>query len=209
MAKLIYCISAFLISLAAFNQSADKQALRYYNDGCYFISTKNFIGAVACLTEAIKRDSDFIQAYENRGVAKYYLNDFAGAITDYNMALKINPNDYNTFGRRGWAKFNLQLYKDAISDFNKAIEGNWDNPGYYNIRGQAKYRIQDYEGAISDFNKVIKSISCGKDDRSKAYFWRGLVKIDLGQNGSACLDFRESGKLGYVMANELLEIYCH
>jgi len=32
----------------------------------------------------------FLQAYEKRGRAKYYLNDYAGAIKDYNKALKIN-----------------------------------------------------------------------------------------------------------------------
>ena len=209
MKEILYCISTLLISVAASGQTDDKRALDYYNNGCYLVARKNYIGAVANFTEAIKRDSDFIQAYENRGVAKYYLNDHKGAIADYNIALKINPDDYSTYGRRGWAKFCLQDYREAITDFNKAIKGKWDNAGYFNIRGQAKYRIQDYEGAIADFNKVIRSLSGGKDDRSKAFFWRGLVKIDLGQKESACLDFRESGKLGHAMANELLEIYCH
>lgn len=189
-------------------QTYDREALVYYNHGIYLIGKKEYTGAVVNFTEAIKRDSLFLQAYENRGVARYYLNDHAGAVLDYDKALEINPEDYSTYGRRGWAKYNLKQYSEAISDFNKAIEGKRDNAGYYVIRGQAKFNIQDYDGAILDFSRVIKSWNATRDHKRKALFWRAMVKIELGQKESACLDFMASDRLGHEMAGELYEIYC-
>jgi len=207
--KKIFClILILLMSFAGYSQTNDRKAMEYCNNGCYEISRKNYKGALAEFSWAIKRDSGFIQAYENRGVAKFYLHDYKGAIDDYNKALEINPNDYNTYGRRGWAKFYLQDCKGAIADFTNAIEGCLYPTQYYNIRGQAKYYLQDYTGAIADFNEVIKFWSGEKEQRSKAFFWRGLVKIDMGQKDSGCLDLSKAGKLGYSKAYEIIEIYC-
>ena len=196
------------MSFAGYSQTKDKKAKEYYDNGCDKVLKKNFTEAIADFSEAIKRDSGFIQAYENRGVAKFYLNDNQGAIADYTKALEINPDDYNTHGRRGWARFYVHDYKGAIADFTSAIKNGRDNTLYYNIRGQSKFQLQDYEGAIADFNKVIKSWTGGKTQRSKAFYFRGLSEIDLGQKDSGCLDLAKARKSGYTKASEAIKRYC-
>lgn len=208
MIKIIITLSILLISAILHGQTENRRAMDFFGRGYYQMERKDYFGAIISYTEAIKQDSLFLQAYENRGVAKYYIGDFAGAINDYNMALKINPYDYSTFGRRGWAKFKLQKYSEALADFDKAIEGKKGDDSYYGIRGQAKYRLQDYEGALADLTKVIKSLSAGRSKRGEALFWRAMVKIDLNQKESACADLNESKRMGYKMAGELIEIYC-
>jgi tetratricopeptide (TPR) repeat protein len=208
MRILFNIIFVLLISFPGYCQSEDLKALVYYRNGCDKIFSKNYTGAITEFTWAIKRDSVFIQAYENRGVAKYYLENYQGAVADFDKALEINPYDYSTFGRRGWAKFHLQDCRGAIDDFSRAIEGDRDPSQYYNIRGQAKYYLHDYEGAINDFTRVIRSWYGERSQRGKAFFWRGLVKIDTGQRNSGCLDLRKAGKLGYAKALEMVEIYC-
>lgn len=196
------------MSLAGYNQTNNNQAKEYYDNGCDKVSRKDYAGAITDFSEAIKRDSGFIQAYENRGVAKFYLKDNAGAISDYNKALKINPDDYNTHARRGWAEFNIHEYVAAIADFTKALERSRDNAHYYNIRGQAKYHLHDLEGAIPDFDRAIRYWAGDKYQKSTAYYWRGIIKIDLGQKESACSDLRKAADLGYTEANEALKKYC-
>ncbi len=196
------------MSFAGYSQTKDRKAKEYYDNGCDKVLTKNFTEAINDFSEAIKLDSGFIQAYENRGVAKFYLNDNRGAIADYTKALEINPNDYNTHGRRGWARFYLQEYRDAIADFTKAIEGNRNEVHYYYIRGQAKYYLQDFKGAIVDFNRVIKSWSDKKYLKSKAFYWRGLAKIDSGQKESGCLDLGKAADLKFSEAYEAIQKYC-
>ncbi len=209
MGKILYLISLLSFFAGVGAQTASKEALEYYNRGTHKISRKDYFGAFIDLSEAIKLDSAFLQAYENRGVALYHLKNFRGAISDYNKALEINPDDYNTFGRRGYAKFSLQDCMGAIDDFTKSIEGNRNDPRYYVARGRAKYQIHDYQGAIDDFNWVIKFWASGKYEKSKALYWRALVKIDLGLKESACSDLERLVRLGYAMAEEIKEmIFC-
>lgn len=209
MKTIFFLIVVILTSFTGYGQTDDRKASEYFINGCYEVVEKDYAGAITEFSWAIKRDTGFIQAYENRGVAKYHLQDYQGAVADFNRALEINPDDYNTYGRRGWAKFYLQDCSGAIDDFTRAIEGCLDPVPYYNIRGQAKYYLRDYAGAIDDFNKVIRFWSGEKYQRSKAFFWRGLVKIDLGQKDSGCLDLNKAGELGYAEAHEIMEIYCH
>jgi tetratricopeptide (TPR) repeat protein len=208
MNRILYLLAAILIFTPAHSQTRDKKAKEFYDNGLNEVAKKNYSGAITSFTEAIKRDSNFIQAYENRGVARFYLYDNSGAKADYTRALKINPNDYNTLGRRGWAEFHLQEYMEAIDDFTRAIKGNPDKISYYNIRGQAKYQLRDFSGAVSDFNAVIKAWSGERDQKSKAWYWRGMAEIELGQKENGCLDLKKAQKSGYADAFDSIQKFC-
>ena len=201
-------MSLHLIFVAGYSQSPDRNARKFFNEGCESISKKEFREAIKKFSDALKISPAFLEAYENRGVAKYYLLDYKGAIEDYNIALEINPNDFNTYGRRGWAKYRLEDYEGAIEDFTKAIKGVSDEAQYYSIRGQAKYQVRDFEGAIADFDQVIIPFSSGKYQKSKALYWRGMIKIELGQKESGCKDLKEASKLGLEQADLLIHVYC-
>ena len=208
MKRNFYLTAVLLISFAGYSQTYDKYAMGYFNSGCAKIIGKNYKGAIVDFSDAIKLDPGFKQAYENRGVAKFYLEDFMGAIYDYTKALEIDPNDYTTYGRRGWAKFYMNDYNAAIEDLDRAVEGSKDKDRYCNFRGEAKFRHGDPEGAIADFSLVIRSWSAPKEQKGKAYYWRGMIKISMGQKESGCLDLRNAGKSGYTQAYEVLKVYC-
>lgn len=74
---------------------------------------------------------------------------------------------------------------------------------YYN-RGLAKCALKDYVGTIADYNKVLEiDPMC-----ANGYYDRGLVKIELGQNDSGCLDLRKAGELGFEEAYEAIKKFC-
>jgi tetratricopeptide (TPR) repeat protein len=208
MKKQFCFLAVFLVAARVSGQTYDKKAFEYYRDGIGRYFAKDFIAALADFTKAIKLDSSFIQAWENRGVTKFYLEDYAGALLDYNQALKINPDDYKTYGRRAWAKFNMEDLRGAIDDFSKAIEGNVNAADYHIGRGKAKFKLKDYKGAMADFNKVVRFLYGDRNQRKEAFFWRGITKIDLGQRQSGCLDLSKSRKMGYDKAYEVYEVYC-
>ena len=203
-----YLIVLLLISFAGNSQSYNKNAMGYAISGNDKIARKDYTRAIEDFSRAIKLDSGFKQAYENRGVAKFYLQDYNGAIQDYTKAIEIDPDDYSTYGRRGWAKFYLEDYTGAIEDLDRAVVGSKDKYRYFNFRGQAKVRLQDLDGAIADFSTVIGSLSADREQKSKALYWRGMIKIMVGQKDSGCLDLRKAGKSGFQDAGKAIYIYC-
>ncbi len=71
-----------------------------------------------------------------------------------------------------------------------------------------KYYPGDFIGALDDFNRVIDSWYSGRKSKSKAYFRRGLVKIDMGDKECACADPGRSVKMGYVKASDVWKVIC-
>ena len=208
MKRYLYVIILLLISVDGKSQSYNINAIGYSLSGSDKVARKDYRRAIEDFSMAIKLDSGFKQAYENRGVAKFYLKDYNGAIQDYTRAIEMDPYEYSTFGRRGWAKFYLQDYVGAIADLNRAVQGSRDKYRYYNFRGQAKVRIQDFEGALADFSTVIKSLAADREQKTKALYWRGMIKISLGQNESGCQDLKKAVKSGYEDAGKAVYIYC-
>src|SRR5689334_13961681 len=60
--------------------------------------------AIASYTKAIEQNSEYVAAYNSRGLAYFDLGDKEKAIADYNQALRINPNNAQAYNHRGNAR---------------------------------------------------------------------------------------------------------
>lgn len=68
-------------------------AVQYYDRGTKASADKDYESAVRDLTEAIRMNPKYGEAYGNRGAARFNLHDYQGALSDYNEALKFFPNN--------------------------------------------------------------------------------------------------------------------
>ena len=90
-----------------------KDSKIYNNLGNIFRSLKKYTLARNSYTKAIELNTNFAEAYSNRGeLLQLYFDDFENAIEDYNIALKINKNLDYVKGKRLHAKMALHDWKD-------------------------------------------------------------------------------------------------
>ena len=81
-------------------------------------------------TKAIEIDPNYVDAYNNRGVAKMGLEDYKRAISDFTKAIELDPNDAVAYSNRGISKQNLE--QPYCSDYKKACElGDQDGCDWY------------------------------------------------------------------------------
>jgi len=76
--------------------------------------------------ERIEVDPKFVEAYNNRGLAKASLRDFHGAIDDYTLAIAIDSTFEESYNNRGLAKLVNRTTWEQLLIFSKAIELNPD-----------------------------------------------------------------------------------
>jgi len=179
MRKLLaLCIFTFLCIQLLCAQTAEE----YFDKGYAASDPKD---KVLWYTKAIELDPEYALAYNNRGLAKYYLKDYASTIKDYDRAIELNPEDAIAYNNRGIAKRKLKDYASAIKDYNRAIELDPEYAIAYNNRGNAKDDLGDYASAIKDYDRAIEL----NPEDAIAYNNRGLAKDDLGDYASAIKDY--------------------
>jgi tetratricopeptide (TPR) repeat protein len=118
----------------------------------------NYQQAGASYDKAIKLNSQYAEAYNNRGNLRYHhFNNPSGALADYDKAISLRPNSTLTYVNRGGLKADkFNDIKGAIADFDKSI--SLDNKDYlvYNNRGYLKdAKLHDLRGAVLDYDRAI------------------------------------------------------
>ena len=146
---------------------------------------RDYAGALADYTMAIRLKPDFAEAYYNRGIAKHRLGQHFAAIADYDTAVRLKPDLALAYLNRGSAKYNLEQYAAAIADYNTGIRLKPDDVNAYLNRGAAKADLGQYFAAITDYDTAIRL----KPDFAKAYYNRGIAKANLGQYAAAIVDY--------------------
>ncbi|WP_341525069.1 tetratricopeptide repeat protein [Nostoc sp. UHCC 0302] len=172
------------------------KADNFYIQGGDKYDKGDFKGAAADYTQAIRLNPNYLNAYNNRGLARFNLGDFQGAVDDYNKALKINPKDAEPYNNRGLSRYNLGDKQGAIADYSQAIKLNSNYALAYNNRGIARSNLDDNQGAIADFNQALRI----NPNFAEAYSGRGLARYQLKDKQGAVADYNQAIKINPKLA---------
>jgi tetratricopeptide (TPR) repeat protein len=208
--KKLLTIIGIICSLTAFGQTAQDYFIKG-NEEINF-NTQNYANAIEYYDEAIKLDSDFVDAYFYRGYSKRQINDLKGAIADYDKAIELKPDFVDVFTFRAQVKSDLKDSIGAFSDYHKAIKLydqviklKPDSANAFTDRGFVKWKSNDWKGAIQDFDFAIKL----DPKNAQNYRLRGQIKLSKPQlKKEACSDFLKAKELGDRQAVELAERNC-
>jgi tetratricopeptide (TPR) repeat protein len=152
-----------------------------------------------------KMNPSISSEYSWRGYIRYqYLQRYQGAINDYTKAIELDPG--NAELHRGRALVYVSFKKDllAIADYTKAIYFDPDDPNqnwkrvYHFERGSIYQRLDKYPQAIADYKKSYPQ-ECVHTDGYTIMVCEvmGIIKLDLGDNQGAFLNFDQIIKEGY------------
>lgn len=150
------------------------------------------------------------EAYYDRGNKKHLNEDFQGAVNDYTEAIKLDPNCIKAYKNRAAAYCGVNNFEGSVRDYTKVIELSSNNKNLaraYASRADVKYlHLDDYLGAIEDYDEAIKL----EPDQSRAlyyYLYRGICRIQLGQQSAAFNDFRIAQDINKTVAYYYMKMY--
>src|SRR5258706_7691346 len=111
-----------------------KTSADFFEKGNYQYDTGDCVAAVASYTQALKLNSKYAEAYNNRAYTYMMLGDYKSAIVDLDAAINLRPTYVNALMNRGDIYnyyFNQDKNKD-IADYDKVIA-----QGANALKGQA------------------------------------------------------------------------
>lgn len=161
-------------TIDSFLESDSKNATNFFEQGHFKFHLGKNDEAIALFNKAILLNSQFVEAYKNRGTARKDKGDLAGAIKDLTEAIRLDPLYTKAHCSRGTARANKGNFAGAIKDLNEAIRLDPQNADFYCNRGIARSRKGDYKEALLDFNKTISL----RSKYALVYSNRGALKCD-------------------------------
>ncbi|MEP7199468.1 MAG: tetratricopeptide repeat protein [Chloroflexota bacterium] len=104
---------------AALNTAAD-----YVAQGDYNYDLGHYDDAIANYTRAIRLQSDFAEAYNNRAYTYMTKHEYALALPDLDLAIQLRPNYVNALMNRGdiYNYYYAIDYDRAIADYDRVLQ---------------------------------------------------------------------------------------
>ncbi|MEL7243842.1 MAG: tetratricopeptide repeat protein [Cyanobacteria bacterium J06573_2] len=131
----------------------------FRSQGSMRMLKKDYPGAIAAFSEAIKLNPKDTDAYNERGMTRVSSGDLKGALADYNKSISLQPSDAYAYMGRSFTHLKLQDKISAIADVNQAINiaPNYALP--HLILAVIHYNFGDTERAVSTFNKASQLLA--------------------------------------------------
>ncbi|MEP7285484.1 MAG: tetratricopeptide repeat protein, partial [Chloroflexota bacterium] len=176
--------------LAAQPPVTDKQltAQEYFERGLSKKENKDWDGAIADYTEALRLDPQNAETYARRGGARNGKGDLDGGLADCNESLRLAPQNATAYNNRGNVQSDKGNLDGAIADYTEAIHLDPQYANAYNNRGYARKAKGDLDGALADFTEALRV----DPQNAVAYYNWGLARYAKGDLDGAIADFTEA-----------------
>ena len=185
--KLKYLIFFFLVCVSS-GMFAQKYA-KMYDDALQKKDLKKYTEAIHILSELIKGNKYYYDAYLSRGQCYEQIKQYDSALKDYNAAIQMNPDYSDALFQRSLLFHTIKNDpKKAITDIDKVLSLK---PNYYDaflLRAVIYETLQKYQESISDYSKAIEL----KGDDWNSYFKRAMVYFKINKEDECLKDLNQS-----------------
>jgi len=148
-----------------------KDEVIHFSAGKAYYKSGELGKALAKLSEAIRRKSNYLEAYQVRVEVYMGLSRYDAALEDCKKALKIKENEIN-FYNIGQVYEKMELYDEAQEAYFKSIQKNNNVVSSHLALAKLTYNQEKFNIALSSVNNVIRINSRHKEGlmlRSQIY----------------------------------------
>lgn len=161
-------------------------------EGCYrkAVEAERFQAYASALryyTQAIKLDSNFMQAYQARTYLYAHFGDYKEAVKNLSEIIRRNSKEAENYYHRAHFYALLNNHKAAQADLTAAIKRNPKHAPSYWDRANSLAKQGKYKEALKDFNRLIKLEDSA--DKTSNYY-RALALIELKRYKEALKDLQ-------------------
>ena len=150
-------ISEFQDAIHNFNRALDLKpdSVIYSWRALVHQEFNQYQSAVADFDCAIQLDSNYFEAYSNRGLALLTLKKLDLALASFDVAISLRPEAPETYSNRALVLLELKRFEESLAGFDKAISLNLDYSQAYSNRGIVLLDLKQVNAAIVSFDRAI------------------------------------------------------
>ena len=115
----------------------------FFSIGGLFSEVRSHKKAISAYDMTLHLNSNFAEAYYNRGTAKTFIAEYAAAIADFDEAIRLKPEFLEAYYNRGLTKATLNQNEAAEHDLQTALKLA-KQQGHDNIKVNIVQRLQEF-----------------------------------------------------------------
>lgn len=127
--------------------------------------------ALASCEQAIQRDTDFADAWSNRGVALLKLGNYNEAIACCQRAIKINADEVIYFVNLAWVLYSCGRHDEALANYELELKIKPNDSKLWTYQGILLCELKKYQQADLSLKTAIKLDS----NSALAHLYSGTV----------------------------------
>lgn len=120
------------------------------------IAKRDFQNALTVLTQVVRAQPNYVEAYVQRANLLAAANRTTLAIEDLTAAIKFQSDNAKLFNSRGYLHLQLKQYDEALADFERATSLDTSFAQPINNRGLVRISQGDFETALKDFAYALQ-----------------------------------------------------
>ena len=139
------------------NNLAQARAVKVaFQEGNELLKQKSFAEAIAQYDRLLKIDSNYFQAWTNRGYALAGLQNYEAMRESCAAATVIEPTAVYAWNCQGEALHNLQRSSEAVAAFDRAIALNRTSPIFLINKSESLQELGRYEESLATIETAIR-----------------------------------------------------
>ncbi|GAB3786697.1 hypothetical protein GCM10028818_50360 [Spirosoma horti] len=152
---LIVGLVGLSINSSCKNDATD-EAAQFFLKGNVQLQKREYKDAIRFYSEAISKKSDFADAYNNRGLAKFRDDDREGALADYTRAIQIDPDFGTAYFNRAEVLLETGDAAGSVTDLQH-IEKQYRDSTFYQTRlADAYVRLNNPAQAQVAYDRALQ-----------------------------------------------------
>lgn len=152
---LIILITGILITLFKFI-ARNLKINSLFQQGNQLLNQKAYTKAIAEYDHLLNMDSNYYQAWTNRGYALAGLQDYHKMLQSCSTATIIEPKAVYAWNCKGEALHNLQRYQEAVEAFDRAIDLNSFEPIFLMNKSESLLTLQQNDQSLATIARAIE-----------------------------------------------------
>ncbi|MGZ3616580.1 MAG: protein kinase domain-containing protein [Ktedonobacteraceae bacterium] len=154
---------------------------QWLEEGAKLRKLQRYEAALEADEQALLLDSNFAQAYNNKGISLHNLKRYEAALEAYEHAIALDPHLAVAYNNKAKALFRLERFNEALSAFEKAILLDPTYAEAYYGKSRVLSKLTLYGEALASCKYAIRF-----DPKfASAYHGMAVLLIQFGQYSEA------------------------
>ena len=142
----------------------DIKIRRLFHQGNQLLSQKAYQEAIIQYDHLLRIDSNYYQAWTNRGYALAGLKEYDRMFQSCHTATIIEPQAVYAWNCKGESLHSLQRHLEAVTAFDRAIELDASDPAFLINRSESLAALKLYDESLTAIERAIAFLESGNDN---------------------------------------------